>query len=284
MFKKLMLSTVLVLSSFVQAENDTNHTLAIVAATTVCVGTGAYLAMRESNAVKIARAEKWLKYYSGNLHYDLAEIATLQDMQNFVNKSTKFKKEMLVFADAVEFSYAEMHARYASWIKPWNWNEQMKVTYARIQELRNIMRMIKMMFKYQPLMKEWNYELDEATIIKSVQTICQGCSSYPLCFCADMMQHDLYFLHKTHFKVACDVALIDMLEKLLEFVLGSAAYVEEKRIQEEMELKQRQAQAQQMQAMAQFAQADAQNEQARAQRERNEIEKKKLEEKKKKKD
>lgn len=271
MFKKLILMIGCVFTLLIQADSD--HTFSIVAATTVIAGTGVYLAMRESNIMKIERAENWLKYYAGGLHYDLAQIVTLKDMQKFVQKPTRFKKEIQVFCDEVARSYVEINARYGSWIKPWNWNAVMKHTYVRIKELYQTTKLINMMFKYQPMIISWSDDLDELVIVKSAQMICQGESSYPLIYCAQMMKEDLKFLHKTQFKISCDIALIDMLETLKEFIVSTQTYVEEKRIQEQVKLQERQAYAQEVQAAAQLAQAQAQ-------KERNQIEKEKLKKKK----
>ena len=279
MFKKLML--ILIASNgFVHSEEDnTVRNIALGAGAVVIAGAGVYCAMRESNAVKIERAQEWFSYYSGNLHYDLAKITSLQDMQQFVNQSVKFKKEMSVFCKGVQRSYAEIKSRY-SWLKPWNWTSEMKHTYLRIKEVYDVVRMIEMMLKYQSFMASYDATLDEAMIVKKAQTICHGTSSYPMICCANMIHNDLYFLQKNHFKVSCDIVLIDLLERVLELIVNSTAYVEERRIQEEMAIKERQARAQEAQVAAQMAQAKAQADQAAAQKERNRIERDKLDHKK----
>jgi hypothetical protein len=280
MFKTMML--ILIASTGFVHSDDTGKTLALVAGASVVAGTGIYWAVRESNAVKMERAEKWLKYYASGLHYELVQIISFEDMQKFAKKPIRFKKEIQIFCDEVDRSYAEMDARYGSWIKPWNWTAEMKYTHARITELYQTMHLIKMIFKYQPLMISWNDDLDEATIVKNVQTVCQGTSSYPLCACAQMMKDDLAFLRKTHFKISCDITLIDMLERLLEFILGTQTYIEEKRIQDQAKIQERQARAQEAQVAAQLTQAKAQSDQARAQEQRNRIEQEKLNHEKKK--
>jgi hypothetical protein len=280
MFKKLML-VMIASSGFVRSEeNNVGRNIALGAGAVVATGTVMYWSMRESNDVKIERAQDWLTYYSGNLHYDLGKITSVAGMQQFINQSTKFKKEVQVFCKGVHNSYAEMKSRYGSWIKPWNWTSRMKSTYQQIKELRDIVCMIEMMFKYQPLMTVYEADLDEAAIVRKTQAICHGASSYPMIYCTNMIHYDLYFLQKNHFKISCDIVLVDLLEKVLELIVNTQAYVEERRIQEEMAIKERQARAQEAQVAAQMAQANALANQARAQEERNRIERDKLNHKK----
>ena len=118
MFKKLML-VFIASSSLFFAHSEENHlgrNIALGVGATAVVGTAMYYSMRESNDVKIDRARDWLTYYSGNLHYDLAKIINISDMQQFINQSTKFKKELSIFCKGVHHSYAEMKSRYGSWI------------------------------------------------------------------------------------------------------------------------------------------------------------------------
>jgi hypothetical protein len=279
MFKKLMFMLVFS-SGFVRSESDPVATLAIVAGATAVAGTGIYLAVRESNDVKIERAQDWLIYYSGNLHYDLARISNLSDLQQFISQSTKFKKEMQVFCKGVRNSYFEIKARYGSWVTPWNWSSKMKLAYIQIKELHDVVKMIDMMFMYQPLMTVYQEDLDENVIVKKAQAICHAASLYPMIYCANMMKDDLSFLKNTHFKISCDIVLVDLLERALELVLTSDAFVQERRIQEEMAIKERQAKAQEAQVAAQLAQAKALSDQAKAQQDRNRIEREKLEHKK----
>lgn len=257
--------------------------VATAAVASVAIGTGVYWSVREPNDVKMARVDELLKYYSSNLHYALINIKTLDDMRNFVGQSNRFKKETEVFIEMVNRSYAEMSARYNSWVKPWNWNVKMKAAFEKIQDLRKTMRMVEMMITYYPFMVMYSYPFDEKILVQRVQMICLGKSAYPMCSCATSIQQDLLFLKTHHFKVWSEVVLIDMLEQLLSLILSSSTYIEEKRIQEEMAIKARQAEALERQSRAaehqvgaQYAQAQAQREQAKAQEERNRIEREKL--------
>lgn len=268
------------LSGLVRSDNDSVATLAIVAGATAVAGTGIYLAIRESNDVKIERVADWVVYYSGNLHYDLAQIVTISDIQHFIKNSMKFKKETQVFCKGVRASYADIKSRYGSWVKPWNWSLKMKLACAQIKELHDVVQVIDMIFKYYPLIAIFQENLDESLIVKKVQAICHGESLYPMIYCANMMKSDLYFLKNAHLKISCDLVLIDLLEKALELILNSDAYVQEQRIQEEIAFKERQTKAQEAQVVVQLAQAKAQFDQAQAQQERNRIEREKLEHKK----
>ncbi len=260
-------------------ENNFAKNLAIVAGTTAVAGTAIYLSTRESNDVKIERAQDWITYYSGNLYGNLAEIATISDLQQFVNQSLKFKKEMSVFCKGVHCSYAEIKSRY-SWLKPWNWTSKMKATYNQITELNGVARMIEMMFTYQPFIMAYHSNFDESTIVKKTQEVCHGTSSYPMMHCVTMIHNDLRFLQKAYFKISCDIVLIDLLEKMLNLIVDSTTYIEERRIKEEIAFKERQTRAQEAQVAAQMAQARAQADQAKAQQERNRIETEKLKHKK----
>lgn len=279
MFKKLMFILAATFG-FSSADENTAQTLALVAGATAVVGTTVYWSMRESNDEKIERVHDWMTYYSGNLHHDLAKITNMNDMQEFANQSLKFKKEIAVFCKGVHQSYAEMNARYNSWVKPWNWSSKMKTAYRHIKELHTVVCMIEIMFQFQPFMTLLDQEFDEAMMVKKAHSVCHGASSYPMIYCVHAIHNSLYFLQKNYLKVSCDIVLIEFLEKILDLIVNSTQYIEERRIQEEMAIKEREARAHEAQVTAQIMQAKAQSDQARAQEERNRIERDKLNHKK----
>lgn len=252
-----------------------NYWIGVTAISGTVLGTTAYWAFRESNEAKIQRVHRLYYFYTGNLHEQLASITTLQDMIYFLSHSIKFKKEVLVFSDFVHQLYREMSARYTSWLKPWNWSQEMKREYERIKELHNVLQLIDIMICYQPFILDWRNSFDEAAVIKQAQILCRGTTVYPLCTCVDMIKKDLAFLKATNFKISCDVVLIEMLEHVLNFMVCTQAYVAEQQMRHEFNLLERQTYAAELQALAQQSQAQAQHKQAEAQKDRNKIEQEK---------
>lgn len=256
------------------------------AATVVAAGTGIYLACRETNEVKIERAEHLCEFYGARLRSSLAKITTEQDIVNFVAESAQFKKELVVFMTLVESSFGEIRSRYASWVKPWNWNNAMKITYHRIKNVHRCMGLVKMMLYYQSLILTLPTHVEDE-IVKAAHTVCQGKCSYPMIMCADTLKQDIRYLKNNYCVKSvyldegafdgtfCASLLIDMLERFLGSIVTTKVYVEEKRIQDEINLQERQTRAQEQQALAQQLQAQAQLERNRIEAEKLRLEKEK---------
>lgn len=291
MLKKIMLIVMVITSGFVQTSDDQRSNVkywtGFVAATAVVAGTGVYVACRESNEVKMERAEHLCDFYSAGLRNNLAKITTEQDVLNFVSESVQFKKELTVFMTLVECSFGEIRSRYASWLKPWNWNNAMKIVYHRIKNVHRSMGLVKIMLYYQPLILTLPSTNLEDDIVKAARTICQGKSSYPMIMCADTLKQDIRFLKNNYCIKSvyldegafdgtfCANLLIDMLERFLASIVTTRLYVEEKRIQDELNLQERQTKAQEQQALAQQLQAQAQLERNRIEAEKLRLEKEK---------
>ncbi len=243
MLKKLTMLISLFFLSETPAQADIGDMAGMAAAATVAsvvTGTAVYMATRESNDAMMQRIDSLCDFYAGNLNSALLHIATLSDMKKFISQSAQFKKEIVVFHGLVSKAYLDMSVRYASWLNsPLNWTSDMKAAYATIRELHQKMICVMIMFRYQPLISEWSENMSDVVVVKQVKLMCQGASSYPLCMSANMLREDIQLVSNTRLRISCDLVLIDMMEKLLVMVQGSAGYVEERRIQDEIALKQR---------------------------------------------
>ncbi len=84
-------------------DNNVGMVLPVLVGTGILVGTGVYWSMRESNAIKMQRAINLSQFYSANIHYALSEIRTIKDVCAFLEQSARFKKEMYLFIDLIQY-------------------------------------------------------------------------------------------------------------------------------------------------------------------------------------
>ncbi|MFA5998582.1 MAG: hypothetical protein WC747_01010 [Candidatus Babeliales bacterium] len=308
MFKKLMLILGLAFvgtenvqaQNNIQERNNENTVIAAMAVTVVAVGTGVYWAKRESNDVKIARVEALSRDRAKEIHTLLSEIATLQDVQVFMLRVPEFEREVNRFDNRVQSSYLEIRNRYDSYVTPWNntlsmqhayqticdlrsqWAADVRLVHDKMYDMAERMTALQVIAYFTPVMASWNFSTEEKDITKLARKICQGNSLYPMHDSIQKLQNALTVLYKTRQHVSCDPMLIDKMEQLSVELLSSVAYIdetrirkEEKRAQEELEVKQRLALAEEKKAYAEEQQARSQKGRNRIARERNRIERKK---------
>ncbi len=302
----------------VQSKNDAGVIVAVVAAG-VGAGTGLYLAGRESNTVKMQRVAGLQQEHIELIVPLLEYIKSCEDVYGFVAKESEFQRDLDCFAGRIKSSCDEMRARYDSYVKPWNWTATMRAACEKIHDLNRrfaldcrlvrekiremherkkrldaIAHSVKLVDYYTRLMSEWDERSDEIGLVRFVRSMCKGSSTYPMCACASRLQQHLSDLTATRDAVLCDPVMIKKMERLLDAIFVSQVYVEERRMKDEQEQRERiareakelqeriareekavqeriaraeeaKAAAQQSQAWAQQQQARAQEEQARAQ-------------------
>ncbi|MCX5924137.1 MAG: hypothetical protein NTZ68_01810 [Candidatus Dependentiae bacterium] len=299
MFKKLMLVLGLgscVGTDSVQARNNDDTAVVAIAVTVVAVGTGIYLFNRESNDVKIARVEALSRDRAKEIHALLSDIATLQDVQVFMLRVPEFEREINRFDNRVQSSYLEISARYDSYVTPWNntvsmqrayqticdlrqqWATDVRLVHNKMHDMAQRMTALQIIAYFTPIMASWNFSTEEKDITKLARKICQGNSLYPMHDSIQKLQNALTIIYKTRQQVPCDPMLIDKMEQFSAELLSSAAYIdetrvrkEEKRAQEELEVKQRLALAEEKKACAQEQAARAATQQAKSQKSQNRI-------------
>jgi len=269
MFKRIMIMAGLFSIAQVQSirpKRDSGIVVAAMAAG-VGVGTGLYVSSRESNTAKMQRVASLHEEYYQLVKPLLEHIKSYDDVYGFIAKENVFKRDLDCFAYRLRSSCDEMSARYDSYVKPWNWTIAMKIAYEKIYELhrrfvtdcrlveekicdihkrKKILdasaHSVNLINYYTHLMGAWDERADEKSLVRFVRSICKGSSAYPMCACASKLQEHLSDLDATHDMVPCDYGLIEKMERLLDMIFVSQVYVEERRMKEEQEQRERIAQ------------------------------------------
>jgi len=196
---------------------------AVVIAMTV-YKTTTYLSGREPNSVKINRVNKLWTQVSSNL-----KVSNVQELQMFLLPCKNLVNPILD-------SSKEMNARYASWVKPWNWTAEMKIACEKINHLATV-------FRYYNVICAWNSFGDDKELVKLVKKIQRGESRYPLCVMVNQLKIDIQLLHSSKYHCGFELVVLDILEETLDTVLSSEDYTEELRLKTIEEYQRRAAQA-----------------------------------------
>lgn len=198
--------------------------IAAVTMALVAYKTGSYLHSRESNLSKMDRLQNLWQKLSPSMKFN-----TVYDMQQFLVQFHALRALVLS-------SYKEMNARYNSWIKPWNWSAAMQTSFQKAE-------LLAILFDFRDIICAWNSLQSEQEVVQLVKKKLQGSYAYPLIKTASDLEHDIAVLKSLQLSVGFEVVLKDLLEEVLEVILSSDDYLQERRAKNIEDLQRRQAQA-----------------------------------------
>lgn len=182
----------------------------IAVITTGVYKTGQYIAHRESNMSKVKRAMSlWM-----HMNAKLNDIATLQDVQNFVYNFKHLEQSVLD-------SYTSLNNRYGSWVKPWNWTSEMQKAHTK-------MKLASMIFSYQDIII-MQHEYNEVDLLKIATADFSTVTAYPVCAYVDKLQSDIEIMKGFASAYNAASVMLRELNKALRIIAGSKDYVEERR-------------------------------------------------------
>ncbi|MFA5998959.1 MAG: hypothetical protein WC747_03015 [Candidatus Babeliales bacterium] len=118
---------------------------------------------------------------------------------------------------------------------------------------------------YTPIMASWNFSTNEQDLTKLAIKVCEYNSLYPVSDAIQQLSSASYFL-RHQYVVPCDPILIDKMVQLHNELFNSVAYLQEKRIRQEIELQKRLVWAAENAARAARDQADTAKQQAKGQK------------------
>lgn len=244
---------------------DDTDILIAAGVTTVVVGTGVYVAFRETNSSKIDRAYKIINMYGAKVQRELLKITTAADIYLFANQSYAAKKELTFVYETIDKMHSEISRRYNCWVTPWNWSSNMKQAYEAIHQLYEQATILHMMIEHGSLL---SVGAQEAELVKAARVFCGGVSNYPIVFTVNRLKEDMKRMSSMQFYVPCEYIYLEYLDEVCRILMCSDAYVQDCREHEKH--------VEQMRIVAAAeAQAQAQSRQAAALEKRNEIEEQK---------
>lgn len=281
MYKKLLLILGLAQVSIGQASN--NNIVPVVAGAAVTTALVIYIAMRESNDVKVERFYKLQQAYQSTIERHMLSINTQADLISFAKQSWKVKEELHLIHSLVEKSYEELNARYNTWFKPWNWSDTMKISWNQSACLYNKVCFLLDIFKWSRFLEKDVNLLTDQELVKIARTVSASNSVYPIVTCVEMLEQAVARCKWQYSNIGCSFLFIDTLQQIAAALYATEQYANDKKEYEKhlLELRRVKAEedkarserdkawAQQQQAWAQRDQADAQHRQAEAMEQAN---------------
>lgn len=272
MFKKFLLIAFVFYSELIQTKHSEEF-IGVVAAG-IAAGCGiSYWHNRESNEIKRLRALDLCKMYEEKLHAALVNIKEPQDVVHFVSQSSDVLCERKKLAFSIGLSAREMESRYDHPFKPWNWSDDMKEMFERIQAVHSVTRTVTIMYRYQSLfeilVQNTKPSVKQEAIIDDILDSEKIKSPYPMSAYVDNIQKDIDTLTLARDRCSvedgrCAYVLIGMLREIHNSIVQSNEYMEEMRYKKERSFKKHQTVVSEVQAKVKRAQNFIQRRQAEA--------------------
>lgn len=223
-------------------ESSVEKKIVLGCAAATALVTAVYWCNRDPNSVKVQQAYNlWSGFESL-----LTQVRNVKDIKNALDD----------FADrqgVVVHTYQSLNARYMSWLKPWNWTADMKLAYQKMVILKNL-------FEYKEIFDALSEGLlSEAAALNIARAKNSLSTSYSLVSYVSCLRTDLNHIIETFGALSCrwGHVVTDALQKSLDILAGSETYVQERRLRDEVMLKERLAKAEETKASAAQTQANA---------------------------
>lgn len=273
MLKKVCLILIGLFSTSVYAKDA----LVTGALCLIPTATAAYWIIREPNSEKIKDVNNIAQIYFQAPCRQLLSLTTLEDLQLYLEIHPSFRQDVTSLINYEQKPYNAITARYDSWLKPWNWSQEMKAARDNMVEIHKQIQLLSIFVRYTAIIKHGQQPITDSMLLRLINGLNQATSTYPMVDGLCEIQTTIKKL-STYVSYHCAWTLVELLETLVQEIMCSARYIEERRLMEEYKLKQKlanieqqKADAQNAQATAQYHQAMALDRQARAQEERNRI-------------
>lgn len=232
-------------SELVQTKRPEDFIGVVVAG--VAAGLGiSYWYNREPNEVKRLRALELCEMYEEKLHAALVRIKEPKDVVRFISQSSDLHNERKKLVSSIALSTREMGNRYAHPLKPWNWSDDMKDMFNRIQKIHDVTQTVTIMYRYQSLfeilLQNTKPAVKREAIIDDLLESDKIKYSYPMIAYANKIEKDVESLLTSRDRVSvedgqCAYVVIGMLREVYNSIVQSDEYIEEMRHQKELGLK-----------------------------------------------
>lgn len=176
-------------------EQKIDRFLTYVVCGAVALSVGVYLCGRESNASVVKNVNQLYESVDFLCQHNLATFDSLIQKDN-------------AFGDCSDVFFTLKQCvenRYGSWIKPWDWSQDMQQAYDKI-------RLITVLYGYIPLLQKAEALTGENVLQFARETFCYM-NQYPCLLCFNNLDQDIQFVHANLKTI--DTRLVPLLKEIL---------------------------------------------------------------------